>query len=142
MLRSKEGDGDWVGQIFALIGRSQGTMRVTWRWLYTHDSLPQDSFPSDGHPGLCFTDHVTRDGGNDVAVITGIVKVFSSVDEMNADQGNTPKFPVQYCICNSPTEDRHLRLLEANELARLLSEPSKAPLYDVRRNANSNAKDQ
>lgn len=122
-------------------------MRVTLRWFYKYGNVPGASFHGVNHRGqsedeLIFRDHVSRDGGNDVAVIKGPAKVFSSVEAMNADQGTTPKFLVEYFLGNPTTEGRPLRALETGELARLLAERSKAPQYNVGNHAYNNANNQ
>lgn len=101
LIHNWDGDGDWVAQILSLIEWPQGAMRVTLRWFYKHVNVPEASFDGDNHPGqrgeeLFYTDNVTPDGANPVEVIKGPAKVFPTVDAMNAYDGATPKFLVEY----------------------------------------------
>lgn len=111
-------------------------MRCTLRWFYTHSDMNKQVLRRSRLPKVSneiwFSDHVERDGYNDIQVIEGLAFLFPSMHAMQAfEREPSRRFRRNYdlmrivrCFVNSRSEDLPIRELEKGELLKLLQNPS------------------
>lgn len=112
-------------------------MRCTLRWFYNYSDMDKRTLRHAHTPKrlsneIWFSDHVEKDGYNDIQVIEGLAWLFSSKsDHLAFQQQPDPRFNpaldhirIVRCFVNSKVEELPVRQLERGELKYLLENPS------------------
>lgn len=113
-------------------------MRCTLRWFYGLDDVKEKSFSKPNIPKpidseIFFSDHVERDGYNDIQAIEGRAWLFYTPEQLDAfenspDPAYVPDVDILYvcrCFVDSNASDLPLRRFTSEDLTKLLANPSK-----------------
>ncbi|CDF35032.1 unnamed protein product [Chondrus crispus] len=112
-------------------------MRVTLRWFYNSSDMNKHTLRSSSCPNhikheIYFSDHVEKEGYNDITVIEGKAWLVSSKLEREEFLQNPPEgyerdmdqVRIVRCFVNSLSPDLAVRELDTGELAHLLKNPT------------------